>query len=245
MPRRSALVGRELRSASVSRALAAEIERAGLRSGEQLPPERELGERFSVSRDTVRRALEDLAADGVVERHRGRGTFVAGRRLSEEPDSLMSLTEMGAARGLVATAVVLEARTQDASVDDSELFSVAPGAPVLVLHRVRLLDAMPVSIDRSRVPVACLPPLDQLNFTVDSLYAALDRAGHGPVRADYTVQAVEAREDQAALLDIPAGGPLLLTRTTSRAANGRVVEAGEMAYRGDRYRFQASLTRRR
>jgi GntR family transcriptional regulator len=240
-----AIVARDLRSSAVAREIEAEIDSGRLQVGRQLPPERELGERFGVSRVTVRSALADLERRGLVDRHPGRGTFVATRRLGESAGSLTSFTELGAQRGLVASARVLDARTVDASIEDSEAFSVAPGADIYELTRVRLLDGMPISIDRTRVPLACLPPLDTLDFARDSLYAALDRVGHGPARADYLVYAVAATAEQAQHLDIAVGSPVLLARTVSCDASGKVVEQGEMAYRGDRYRFQASLVRSR
>ncbi len=239
-----AIVARDLRSSAVAREIEAEIDSGRLEAGRQLPPERELGERFGVSRVTVRSALADLERRGLVDRHAGRGTFVA-TRLGERAGSLTSFTELGAQRGLVASALVLDARTVGASIEDSEAFSVAPGADIYELTRLRLLDGMPISIDRSRVPLACLPPLDTLDFFRDSLYAALDRVGHGPARADYLVYAVAATAEQAQHLDIAVGSPVLLARTVSCDATGKVVEQGEMAYRGDRYRFQASLVRSR
>ena len=106
--------------------------------------------------------------------------------------------------------------------------AVAPGTPVLVLRRLRLLDGLPVSVDHSRVPLASLPPLSELDFRRDSLYAALALAGHAPVRADYTVWAVPASRAEARLLGLEPGSPLLRTTTVSRDATGLVVEVGDM-----------------
>ena len=239
------LAGAGLRSAQISRLLTERISSGRMASGQALPPERELAGQLGVSRATLRRALADLAAVGLVERHQGRGTFVAGDRLSEEANALTSLTELGTSRGLKASARVLEQRVTEADDADSELFGIAPGAPVLLLYRLRRLDGLPVSLDRTRVPQDALPDLGTLDFRRDSLYAALDRAGRGPVRADYTVEAVPADPVQARLLEVAAGTPLLRASTISRDATGRVVEAGEMLYRGDRYRFRARLTRHR
>ncbi|HLL63172.1 MAG TPA: GntR family transcriptional regulator [Propionibacteriaceae bacterium] len=239
------LAGAGLRSAQVARLLAGRISSGRIPSGEALPPERELAGQLGVSRTTLRRALADLAAAGLVERHQGRGTFAAGDRLSEEANALTSLTELGASRGLVASARVLELRVTEADDADSERFGIAPGAPVVLLHRLRRLDGLPVSLDRTRVPREALPDLGTLDFRRDSLYAALDQAGRGPVRADYTVEAVPADPAQARLLEVAPGTPLLQASTVSRDAAGRVVEAGETLYRGDRYRFRAQLVRHR
>ena len=239
------LTGTGLRSAQVARLLAERIGSGRIARGEALPPERELADQLGVSRATLRRALSDLAAAGLVERHQGRGTFVAGDRLSEDANALTSLTELGASRGLVASARVLELRVVEADDADSELFGIAPGAPVVLLHRLRLLDGLPVSLDRTRVPQEALPDLETLDFRRDSLYAALDRAGRGPGPRGLHGGGGAGRSGQSRLLEVAAGTPLLRASTVSRDTTGRVVEAGEMLYRGDRYRFRAQLIRHR
>lgn len=241
----SLLAGSDPLHRRVYRAVADEIASGVLGSGARLPSERELCERLSVSRATVRRALADLAADGLVESFPQRGTFVAAGPLGEDPNALMSFTELGASRGLRASARVLETCLRAADLDEAEAFGLAPGASLFMLERLRLLDGIPVAIDRSLVSLALHPQLPQIDFASTSLYATLDEVGAGPVRADYSVQAIGASRRQAKLLGVEAGEPLLLATTASRDAGGRLVELGEMTYRGDRYRFRATLTRRR
>lgn len=227
----------------MARAVAEAIAAGGLRDGDRLASERELCEQFGVSRATVRRALADLAASGLVESQPGRGTFVSPPRVGEPPNTLASFTSIGTARGLVPSSRVLEAGIAAATVEESERFGIAPGAGVFVLTRVRCLDGLPVSVDHSRVPMVRAEGIAEADFATASLYAVLDAAGHGPVRADYTVEAVAATAEQATLLDVAQGAPLLLTHTVSHDRNDTVVELGTMAYRGDRYRFQATLRR--
>lgn len=259
------LTGGELRHQQVARAIADEIARGALRPGDRLPSERQLCDRFAVSRATVRRALADLVADGLVEGQPGRGSFVAqdplersaaqrvpplerseAQRvlpLGEPANALTSFTELGAQRGLLPTAEVLAADVAPATIDEAEAFGVAPGADVFVLERLRLLDGHAVSLDHSRIPLHRAPGLVGLDFTSASLYAALDEAGAGPRRAEYALQAVAADPRAARLLGVAPGFPLLQTSTRSFDAAEAVVELGEMRYRGDRYRFRTTLTR--
>ncbi len=227
----------------VYRQLAGDILEGRLAPGARLPAERRLCELFGVSRATVRRALERLREEGLIEPASGRGRAVRGAPLAEPPNALMSFTELGAARGLTASSHVLCQRVRQATLEEADLFGVAPGADILELERVRLLDGVSVALDRALVPVAIAPQLPGLDFSTASLYRALEAAGCGLVRAAYTTEARAADAYQAAQLGVKPGFPLLYTTTTGYAHDGRVVTYSETAYRGDRYRFRATLVR--
>lgn len=233
-----------LRHVLVRRSIEVEILDGTLRPGDRIPSERDLADRFRVSRVTVRRALGELAEKGLIDSQHGRGTFVAAPPLGEAPNTLTSFTALGASRGLVPTAIVLSKRIEAATLADSDDFRIAPGADVFVLKRLRLLDGQPVSVDLSRVPLARAVGIDSVDFTRGSLYAALDARGSGPERADYSLAAIAASEVESEFLGVDLGAPLLLTLTTAYDASDRVVEKGRMVYRGDRYQFHASLHRR-
>ena len=210
--------------------------------GARLPSERELCERLSVSRATVRRAFE-LAADGLVEPSVGRGTFVASAPLGELPNVLTSFSELGAARGLEATSRVLGRRVRAADLDEAEALGVAPGSDIFELERLRLLDGHPVSIDQSRVPLAV--HRGSRRWTSRACRCTRPSRQPAPGRCAPTTPSSPARPTPSRpLLEIAPGAPLLRTTTRSRDAHGRLVELGEMVYRGDRYRFRATLTRR-
>jgi GntR family transcriptional regulator len=226
-------------------AVAQDIEQRVLKPAERLPSERELCEQLSVSRATVRRALRQLANDGLVESIPGRGTFVSAGPLGEAPNTLMSFTHLGTSRGLLPSARVLQADVRPATLDEAETYAIAPGAEIFCLERLRYLDGLPVAIDFSRVPLARAPVLVDADFENASLYATLESCGASPVRADYAVSAISATERDAELLDVEPQSPLLLTTTTSFDDAGRLVELGSQTYRGDRYRFRATLTKRR
>src|SRR5215210_4434091 len=167
----------------VYRRIAQEIEHGELHPGDRLPSERWFCDELGVSRATVRRAIEELVTDGLVE-GRGRGSFVTGDALVEPPNTLMSLSELGRSRGLEATSRVLGAEVRAATIDEADAFGIAPGAEVYELHRLRMLDGLPISVDHNRVPLRLVPEAALLDFTTASLYEALEREGHPPARAD-------------------------------------------------------------
>jgi GntR family transcriptional regulator len=232
----------QLRYQRVQDALAEEISRGRRAPGSRLPPERALAEHFRVSRVTLRRALEELEAGGVVSRDRA-GWIVAGPRLGEPPNALMSFSEMAASRGLTAAARVLESRARQATIDEAEQLSLAPGAPLFELRRLRLMDDVPILVDHSVIPLSYAPELAHVDFEAASLYEELERHGLHPARARFAVEAVAADERHAALLDLQRGEPLLRCHQVTEDDTGRPIELCQMVYRGDRYRFRATLVR--
>jgi DNA-binding GntR family transcriptional regulator len=233
----------QLRYRRVQESLAEEIRRDGRPPGSPLPPERALAEHFGVSRVTLRRALAELERTGLIARV-GTRWAVAASRIGEPPNALMSFSEMAASRGLSPSARVVAKRTRSATIDEAETLGLAPGAPLFELERLRLMDDVPILIDCSRVPVPLAPELDAIDFSTASLYAVLEeRYGVRPSRARFAVEAIAATERQAALLGLERGQPLLRCDQLTEDAYGRPIEICEMVYRGDRYRFRATLVR--
>jgi len=227
----------------VYREIVREIESGTLQPGDRLPSERWFCDELGVSRATVRRALEELIAEGLVE-SRGRGSFITGEAVVEPPNTLMSLSEVARSRGLGASARVLGFDIRPATIDEAEALGIAPGAELFELRRLRMLDGLPISIDVNRVPLRLLPGASDIDFTTASLYEALDRAGCAPGRADYELEARGADDPEAELLGLAQGAPVLSATTVAIADDGRVVDLGRTVYRADRYRFQATLMRR-
>jgi GntR family transcriptional regulator len=233
----------QLRYQRVQDALSEEIARGRRSPGSRLPPERALAEHFGVSRVTLRRALAELERAGTVARHPG-GWTVSERRIGEPPNVLMSFSEMAASKGLRAAARVLELRERPATIDEAEALGLAPGAALVELERLRLMDDVPIMIDRSVVPLALAPGLADLNFSATSLYRELEaRYGLRPARARFTVEAIAADEREADLLGLEPERPLLRCQQRTEDETARPIELCEMVYRGDRYRFRATLVR--
>jgi DNA-binding GntR family transcriptional regulator len=227
----------------VARLLAGEVAGGALVRGTRLPSERELCGRLGVSRVTLRRALAQLVDEGVLESVQGRGWYVTTGLLGEPPNTLQSFTETAQRRGLTASARVLLARVRAATLDEAEVLGVAPGVELFELHRVRLLSGVPLAFDEVLVPLAIAPGLPDHDFATASLYRTLQAAGTVPSRADYAVESAAADARAAELLDLALHAPVLITLQTTYDQSERVIERSRMTYRGDRYRFRASLTR--
>jgi Transcriptional regulators len=228
----------------VANELAAEIERRALPTGTKLPSERELCDRFDVSRVTVRAALNALRNDGLVATAAGAGWFVTTRRIEEPENELVSFTSMAASKGLTASARVLTAQLRSATLDESDALQIAPGAELVELERLRLLDGIPVVIDWSGLPHSRFPGILAHDFASESLYDVMRSNGVLPTSASYVVEAGEADMRQAGLLELEPGRPVLLATQTAFDGAGRPIQLGRLAFRGDRYRFRARLVRR-
>ena len=217
-----------------------------LRPGSRLPSEREIGERYQVSRVTVRKALEALEGDGVVESSKGVGWFVTIPRPNEVENELTSFTEMAVARGLVATSRVVVARLRPATIDEAETLRVAPGADLAEIERVRMLDGLPVVVDWSVLPAARFPGLLDRDFETASLYRTLESEyGCEATSATYTMQAIAADSRQAELLGVVPGAPILSSAQVAFDQDGLPIQLCLFSYRGDRYRIQVRLGRKR
>lgn len=222
--------------------IAAQIASGSLRSGDRLPPERQLCVESGVSRATVRRALAALEADGLVQAVQGRGTFVTSPRLAEPPNTLLSFTQLAAARGASAGARVLLAEVRTATLDEAERFRIAPGSEVFELERLRTMDGLPVALDHSTVPLSAAPGLTDADWEHASLYALLREAESAPIRADYALEARAADARCAQQLELAVGAPVLVAETAGYTRNEQLVEIGRIVYRGDRYRFRSTLS---
>lgn len=231
---------RRLRYKDVACEIERQIADGRLTPGSRLIGERDLSSALRVSRVTVRRALAELQAKGLVSLDDTRGWLV-GQASVTERNVLHSFTEFANARGAQARARVLKLRTREANLAEMDLFDAAVGDPLFEIVRLRLMDDEPIAIETSRVPLSICPTLVDADFTAASLHALLHGAKAGPVRADYALTAASADPEEGALLGVAVGGPLLVSDAIARDARGRVVEASHSLFRADRYRFHTTL----
>ena len=228
---------------SCATALNREIETGALRPGQRLPSERSLGDALGFTRLTVRRALQELAQRGLLEPDERRGWQVRSGQVSDSLSTLMGFTQMAQMRGLVATSRILSLDYREATFGESEELRIAPGAPMLDLARLRLLDDRPTAIERMRMPTSRLRWPDGFDFT-GSVYAALESQGITPTVADAYVDVVDATETEAALLGVATGRGLLRMNCVTTDTDGTSISLETSMYHPDRYRFRAILHKR-
>jgi len=212
--------------------------------GSRLPGERALAAQLDVSRATLRLVLKALADTGRILPSPQRGWFVAEQKFIHEPNRLRGFTEAAAEQGMAASSRMITFARRPATVDEAEALSLDDGDNVVEVERVRSLDKVVISVDRSCLPAHRVPGLELIDLTDGSLYELLaERYGITPTRCDYQLQAELAAGRMAALLEMPEGGPVLVGYQTTYDQSERRVDVGWQAYRGDSYRFRASLFR--
>ncbi len=208
--------------------------------GDLLPSDAELCDQFNVSRMTARQAVQLLVHEHLVERRRGKGTFIAKRRVPRSLGSPLSFTESMRVRGLHASSTMIERRLGKATADDATALGIVDGDPVSIVERVRLADDVPMAIERAVIPADIAAAFDE--DTLDgSLHRAFTDAGHLPSKADAEVSARLATDYEQEHLDLEPASVVLSEERTIYDQDGRPLEHTTTVYVADRYSFTAVL----
>jgi GntR family transcriptional regulator len=221
----------------LQRALRMAISNKVLAPDDALPPERDLAEEFQVSRITVRKALDGLVSEGLLTRRQGAGTFIAAR-VEKSFSKLSSFSEDMLSRGRTPHSVWLSRSQGAVTPEESMTLGLSPGTPVYRFHRIRFADGAPMALEYSTVPGFCLPSQEAVE---NSLYDALERHAHRPVRALQRLRAVLFNAEQAELMRVADKAAGLLIERRGFLKDGRPVEFTQSFYRGDAYDFVAEL----
>lgn len=212
----------------------------GAEPGSPAPSERELVQHFGVARMTVRQALDALVSEGLLERVPGRGTFVARAKIDVQV-RLSSYTEEMARRGMRPGSRTLLARMESAGPGVARALEINQGDKVVHWQRLRFADGIPMCLEDAFLADAIVPGFLEQSLP-SSLYAELQRRDILPSWGEDSVDADQARHDEAELLGISEGSPVL--RIARRAfADNVAVEVSRCTYRADRYTLWVPLSR--
>jgi GntR family transcriptional regulator len=220
------------------------IERGELQPGQQLLQEREYAARFGISLAPVRQAILDLVKEGYLYRMRGRGTFVREAKVEEKINILSSFTESLRAKGLRANLRIIESGIVSAPEGMRKLLT-GPDQPTFTLRRLAVVESEAIALLSAYVPAQLVPGLETINLEGLSLYQTLEsRYGIVLARAETAIEVVRCRAEEAALLGIPQGTPLMLAEGATYDVSDRFIEFSRILYRADRFRFTLESFRR-
>ncbi|WP_158818788.1 GntR family transcriptional regulator [Methylocapsa sp. S129] len=239
------MVGVELPKArQVYLVLRERIANGGLNAGDTLPGEQALAGEHNVSRVTVRRALAELEREGLIDRRRGAGTFIALQNavkpvVADLADVLSNLIAMGRSTDVR----LLAFSYQDAPAMVADALRLVKGERVQRSVRVRIVDGEPFSYLTTHVPERIGVTYTEPELASKPLLALLERSGVSVDRATQEISAVLASPEAAAALNVDIGSALIALTRVVYDGKGRGVEHLHALYRPDRYAFRMDLAR--
>jgi len=212
-----------------------EIAQGAFPAGARLPTEHDLAQRFDVNRHTVRRALQALSGEGLVQSRRGAGVFV---RMAPVPYTIGRRTRFRQnllSAGRTPSRKLLHLGQQAASVSEAQALGLDPGAPLHVMEAVSLANDLPVSLARSYFCATRFPQLGAALRSTGSVTDALSEHGvsdyirHSTRLTGQTADALQARH-----LQISTGDALILAESVNVDDTGTPVEYGRTLFVGTR-----------
>ncbi|QEW04009.1 GntR family transcriptional regulator [Microbacterium lushaniae] len=227
----------------LAKVLREEIESGQLRADQALPSESELIDRYSVSRTVVREALAELVRAGLIYKVRARGSFVAPQRPELKfIGSMAGSSDDLSTTGRSVTTRVLDFEVRPASADDAQSLRLPAGSQVVRLRRLRRVDGTPWLLVDTVLPYDRFPTLRRANLENRSLYEHLRRHfGVHPSGADRWISAVVPGAEDARLLELQPGQPVLSIESVAWDDDGVPFERYNALHRSDESRFHVGI----
>jgi GntR family transcriptional regulator len=210
--------------------LRAAISRHEFAPGDPLPSESELCERFHSSRGPVRQAMATLRAEGLISSGRGRRTLVLDTVPTQSFDGVISYTEWCRQSGFKPGQVTQSVTRRPADPALAAALEVEPQAPVVSVFRLRLLNGSPAMVERLNYPLGVGWHLLTFDTDSGSIYQHLIDSGVDINNATRTIDAIGADADDARLLEVAEGTPLLRVRRRAFSSSGAPVESSDDRY---------------
>lgn len=201
--------------------------------GERLPSELDLATNYGVARMTVRQAIGALAAEGVIIRRQGLGTFVSEELLPRSiGEGALSYSEDMRSRGREIQTRVIRTGVEEPPHEARDALNLTVGTSAVTIHRLRLMDSLPVVLQRSWLPYALFAGLDNDPLDGGSLYAVLEsRYGISISRTRQVFTAATASKSDATWLEVKTGAPVLRVDRITFDGSNRPIEYGMSAMR--------------
>lgn len=218
------------------------IESGEWKPGDMIPSENKLQQQFNISRNTAKKALEDLVQEGVLKRIQGKGTFVSTPKIEQSLSGFYSFSKVMEAKGLQPKDIILSLDQQEAKPSVAKRLQVPTGMTVMALKRLRCADKEPIILETSYIPQDLVPNLTVEMLEKNSLYDVMEKNYNIFVtKAKEVFEPVLIRDYESKYLQVETGYPALLLDRVAYETDGSVVEYCRSIVRGDRCRFYTEL----
>jgi len=222
-----------------------EIESGAWKTGEQILPETKICELFDISRTVVRQTFQELVNEGYLIKKKAKGTFISEPKINENlVQSLMGFYEDMTARGFKVKNDILWQKKIPATEKIAKQLNLEVGEDVIVIRRLRRLNDEPIVLDKTHIPYKFCPDLLNEDLSNKSLYGYIEREYNLKIdRGRRYIEAVIAGEEEAKLLNVKKGVPLLYIESIGYLKDGTPLEYYNALHRGDRIRLVTELKR--
>lgn len=215
------------------------IQNGDYREGDLIPSERELSEDFGISRMTVRQAMNHMVAEGLLIREKGRGTFVAKRKIEQR--NIDSFSESAKKKGLVPSTQVLYFAKEPSREDIAEILGLSLTDSLYVIKRLRYANDIPVALEEVFIPVSLCPDLEKFELS-NSLYRIInDSYGISIAYMDNVIEASTPTLEEKKLLRVSATSPVLRVSGVSFTSKDQKFSYERDVYRADQYAYNARI----
>ena len=224
-----------------------QIENEDFQPQEAIPSERQLEQHYNLSRPTIRQAIDLLSRQGYLYRVHGKGTFVSPPKLQKGMLELTSFSEDMRNRGLKPGQRILEFEYVEPDSKTRRKLEITDNEKkVLRIKRLRYGDEEPMGLQDSYLALDSEHTITREEIEEGgSIYVILqEKFGLYPTEADETIEVTLATHEEAELLNIKEGSPLLLNERTLWSQDRKAIEFVRILYRGDRYKYFVRLTRK-
>ncbi|MDX1638632.1 MAG: GntR family transcriptional regulator [Balneolaceae bacterium] len=234
------------RHEQISNWLREQITSGHMEAGDQLPSEKELGEKFDVSRVTVRHALKTLESEGIIYRRQGLGSFVEEETDISQPLVCLTDFEEDMKRaGLESSSKIVQKEMVEAGPRIAAKLDVEERAKVVQLDRVRLADDFPIAFDKTWLPMFYGQLLEGQDLEHTTIYSILEEQYEIPItRGRYNISAANADGYLARHLEIEERSALLMIDRISMTIGDKIVYYQQRFYCPDCINYQVQLERR-
>jgi len=214
-----------------------------LKPGDIIPSERELSEKYQISRPTVRQAIKELAYEGLLNREKGKGTFVSRPKLSYGfIQQFSTFYDDMAAKGFQVHTKVLNIETRRDLPNIAKILSISENDPIICIERMRYVEGEPIVKVSNFIPFSLCPKLVDEDLSDKSLYRILYEKYHlQAYRAEITLEAMVADALDSQVLEIPEGAPVFFMKNITYTPQNMIMDYFQSRFRGDKGKIKVNL----